>query len=602
MKNLFIKLLIILILNNNSFGQTKAQLKRIRSVENNLIPFVPVKNFKTWNIHDRMKFHGVKGVSIAVIKNYKIDFAKAYGLSDTLKNQKTTTSTLFSAGSISKMVMAVGALKLVQDNKIGLNEPINNYLKSWKIKDNEWSKTKPTTLRMLLSHKAGTSQTSYFGFTPDKKLPSIIEILNGEKIAQSRGVVVNSEPDKEFRYSGGGSMIAQLAIMDVSNQSFSNYCQSTIFDKLEMKNSTFEQPLPMKFSENASWAYSNASWFKGMPYVYPQQAAAGLYTTPTDLAKFFIDVQLSYIGKGKILNQELTKRMLTSQANVADGSYKETMGIGPFLIQKSDNTDAKGKYFEFTGVNAGFLAYGIGSIEGGNGVIIMLNSGDNVNGLGKEIRRSVAKTYNWINFLPEEINPIIPHKNDLIEMSGRYRSGPDEVITLSIENDYLIEKFNNGSPIYCFPVAKDTIVFSDYNITGFFGRDKNGTINSLKNVYQNQPMPKMKVDEFAPNELLKLKKYDDAKNAYSKMKMNEYQITYLIYELMNNKNADLESVKTLLDLALEQNPNSSVVACRWGDYYLKINQPQNALEFYQKALILEPDNEDIKSSIAKLSN
>ena len=286
MKNHFVKIVLVCLFTIASFAQSNQTLRKIKEVENNLIPYVPVKNFKTWNIYDRMKFYNVKGVSIAVIKNYKIDWAKGYGLADTLKNQMVTTSTLFSAGSISKFVMAVGALKLVQENKLSLNEPINNYLKSWKIEKNEWSKSKPVTLQMLLSHTAGTSQTSYFGFTPEKKLPTILQILNGDKIAESRGVVANSEPGKEFRYSGGGSMVAQMAIMDVSNLSFETYYRLNIFDKLGMKNSTFEQPLPEKFSKNASWAYSAASWFKGMPYVYPQQAAAGLYTTPTDLSNF----------------------------------------------------------------------------------------------------------------------------------------------------------------------------------------------------------------------------------------------------------------------------------------------------------------------------
>lgn len=602
MKNHFIKIVVFYLFSIATYAQSKAVLKKINAVENNLIPFVPVKDFKTWNIHDRMKFYNIKGVSIAVIKNFKIEFAKGYGLADTLKNQKVTTSTLFSAGSISKLVMAVGALKLVQENKLSLNEPINNYLKSWKIKENEWSKTKPVTLQMLLSHTAGTSQTSYFGFTPDKKLPTILEILNGDKIAASRGVVVNSEPEKEFRYSGGGSMIAQMAIMDATNQKFEDYFKQNIFDKLGMENTTFEQPVSEKFNKNAAWAYSSASWFKGMPYVYPQKAAAGLYTTPTDLAKFIIEVQKSYLGKGKILNQDLTKLMLSPQAEVSDGSYKEQIGIGPFLIQRTDNKAEKGKYFEFTGVNAGFLAYAIGSIEDGNGVVIMLNSGDDVNGLGKEIRRAVAKTYNWTNFLPKEIEPILLSKSELTEMTGRYRSGEDEVISMQIENNYLVERFNNGNPIYCFPIAKDSIVFTDYNIKGFFIRDENGKIISLKNIYQKEGMPKMKDNDFVPNELLKQKKYLEAKNAYANLKMNEYKITYLIYELMNRKNADFVAIKTLLELAEEQNPTSSIVFCRWGDYYLKLKDKQNALNFYKKALSFEPESEEIKTTISQLSN
>ena len=596
-----ISILIISLINFGlCFAQTKQVQDRINQVENNLIPYVPVKDFKGWNIIERMKYYKVPGLSIAVIKDYKIEWAKGYGLADTLKNTPVTTETMFSAGSISKFLMAVTALKMVDNGEIELEQPINNYLTSWKIAENDFTNKTPITLRMLLSHSAGTSQTSYFGFAPSEPLPTILEVLTGAKISQSREVVVNSEPNKEFRYSGGGSMIAQLALMDVSKNSFSNLTQEVLFDKLGMKNSTFEQPVLAKYAKQCSWAYSNASWFKGMPYVYPQQAAAGLYTTPTDLAKFFIDVQKSYLGKGKILSQDITKKMLTAQVNVSDGGYKEQMGIGPFLIQRTDNQDPKGVFFEFTGVNAGFLAYGIASVEGGNGVIVMLNSGDNQNGIGKEIRRAVAKVYNWTNYLPTEIQPITLGENELNKMAGRYRMGADEVLYLRKEKNYLVEKINNGYEIYCFPISKDTIVFTDYNIKGFFQRNENGEIIGLQNIYQEKPMPKMKDDEFSPSEYLNMQKYDEAKNAFGAMNMNEGQITYLAYDLMNKKPLNEKAVETVLNLAIEQHPNSSMVFSRWGDYYLKLNDKPNAIKSYQKALELEPTDQQIRDILETL--
>jgi CubicO group peptidase (beta-lactamase class C family) len=585
-------------------GQTVAQNKTaaasIMAVENNLIPFVPVKGFKGWNIIDRMKYYHVPGVSIAVIKNYKVDWAKGYGLADTIKRIPVTTETMFSAGSISKFLLAVTALKMVQNKQLTLEAPINNYLASWKIAENDFTKKTPVTLRMLLSHSAGTSQSAYFGFTPNQPLPTIAEILSGAKISATRPVAVNSEPNKEFRYSGGGSIIAQLALMDVSQQSFSGLTQRLLFDPLKMKNSTFEQPLPARFKEQASWAYSAASWFKGMPYVYPQQAAAGLYTTPADLAKLFIDVQKSYTGKGKILGEAITKKMLTPQQNVSDGSYKEQIGIGPFLIQRSGNNNPGGVYFEFTGVNAGFLAYGIASVTGGNGVIIMLNSGDDVNGLGKEIRRAVAKVYNWTNFLPEEIEPIALPSDELDKFTGRYRMAADEVLYLRRENNYLVEKINDGNDIYCFPVSKDTIVFTDYNIKAGFKRNEKGEVISLQNIYQEKPMQKMKTDEFSPGEYLKMKKYEDAKKGYGEMKMNEYQVTYLAYDLMNRKPMDTAAVKAILELAREQHPGSSIVYSRWGDYFIKMDDKANAIKNYQKALELDPADEQTKETLNEL--
>lgn len=593
-------LLITFIIFGQALAQTKKVQERITQVENNLIPYVPVKGFAGWNILDRMKYYKVPGLSIAVIKDYKIDWAKGYGLADTIQKTKVTTETMFSAGSISKFLMAVTALKLVEDGKIGLDSPINDYLTSWKITENDYTKKTPITLRMLLSHSAGTSQTSYFGFTPTEPLPTIVEILSGAKISQTRAVVVNSEPNKEFRYSGGGSMIAQMALMDVSKKSFGNLTQQVLFDKIGMTNSTFEQPVSEKFSKQCSWAYSQASWFKGMPYVYPQQAAAGLYSTPTDLAKFFIEVQKSINGKGKVLSEAMTKKMLTSQVNVSDGGYKEQMAIGPFLIQRTDNKDPNGVYFEFTGVNAGFLAYGMASVQGGNGVIIMLNSGDNQNGIGKEIRRAVAKVYNWNNYLPTEIQPINLPENELNKMAGRYRMGTDEVLYLRKEKNYLVENINSGFEIYCFPISKDSIVFTDYNIKGFFKRDENGEITGLQNIYQEKPMLKMKDDEFSPSEYLNMQKYDEAKKAFAAMNMNEGQITYLAYDLMNKKPLNPIAVKTILDLAREQHPNSSMVYSRWGDYYIKLNDKQNALKSYQKAIELNPNDQQTKDILETL--
>jgi CubicO group peptidase (beta-lactamase class C family) len=596
MKKTFVIALTLLF--GQAFGQSSQIQNRINLVENNLIPFVPVKGFKGWNIVDRMKYYKVPGLSIAVIKDYKIDWAKGYGLADTSKNIPVTTETMFSAGSISKFLMAATALKLVEQGKIALDSPINNYLSSWKIDENEFTKLKPITLRMLLSHQAGTTQSSYFGLTPDKNpLPTIVQILNGDKVAESRKVIVNSEPNKEFRYSGGGSMIAQMALMDISKLSFTNLTQQVLFDRLGMKNATFEQPLPAKFARQIPWAYSSAAWFKGMPYVYPQQAAAGLYTTPSDLAKFFIDIQKSFVGKGKVLNQSITRQMLSPQVTISDGNYKEQMGIGPFIIQRTDNRDPDGIYFEFTGVNAGFLAYGIASVQGGNGVIVMLNSGDNPNGIGKEIRRAVAKVYNWKNYLPQEIEPVALSKEELERLTGRYRMGTNEVLYLRREDNYLVENINEGDDIYCFPISKDSIIFTDFNVKAFFKFNGKGEAISLQSVWQQKPMHKMADNEFSPNEYLKQKNYSEAKVAFKAMNLNEYQITYIAYDLLNKKPSDLASAKAILETAQEQHPNSSIVYSRWGDYYLQVNDKEKAIRNFQKSIELDPNDDQTKEKL-----
>lgn len=584
------------------FGQAASVKSRIKSVENGLIPYVPVQGFPAWNIYERMKHYKVPGVSIAVVNNFKVEWAKGYGLADTLKKTPVTPQTMFSAGSISKLVMAAAAFQLIQEQKLSLDEPINQYLKSWKIPENDYTRQTPVTLRMLLSHTGGTSQTSYFGFPPsNKNLPSIIDILSGQPNAESRGVVVNSEPKKEFRYSGGGSMIAQMALMDVSGERFEALCDRVLFQPLGMPQSTFAQPLPSQFQAQAAWGYSYASWYEGMPYVYPQQAAAGLYATPSDLASFLIEIQRALRGKGKVLSQASAQSMVTPVAKVSEGGFREEIGVGPFLLQRIDNQDAQGRYFEFTGVNAGFVAYLIGNITEGYGAVIMLNTGDDFNGLGKEIRRAIAQTYGWHNFLPSAIQPKKWTKAELERVVGRYRLGPDEVMSFQRKGDHLIQVINSGSPIPCFPIAKDSIVLTDFNIKAHFRFDAQGRAISFKSAYQPNAIPRMAADEFTPTELINAQRLPEAQALLRTQQLNVYQITYKIYELLNRKPVgNFSAAKMLLELAEEQHPQSAIVFARWGDYYLKMEDRAAAIRAYERANQLDPSDEGVVKALRGL--
>ena len=584
------------------FGQAASVKNRIKSVENGLIPYVPVQSFPAWNIYERMKHYKVPGVSIAVVNNFKLEWAKGYGLADTLKKTPVTPQTMFSAGSISKLVMAAAAFQLAQGQKISLDEPINQYLKSWKIPENDYTRQTPITLRMLLSHTAGTSQTSYFGFTPDKKnLPTILDILSGQPNAESRGVVVNSEPKKEFRYSGGGSMIAQMALMDVSGERFEALCDRVLFQPLGMTQSTFAQPLPSKFQAQAAWGYSYASWYEGMPYVYPQQAAAGLYATPSDLASFLIEIQQALRGQGKVLTAASAQTMVTPVAKVSEGGFREEIGVGPFLLQRIDNQDAQGRYFEFTGVNAGFVAYLIGNITEGYGAVIMLNTGDDFNGLGKEIRRAIAQTYGWHNFLPPTVQPSKWTKAELERVVGRYRLGPDEVMSFRREGNHLIQVINSGSPIPCFPIAKDSIVLTDFNVKAHFRFDAQGRASSFQSAYQANPIPRMAEDEFTPTELINAQRLPEAKALFRTQQLNVYQITYKIYELLNRKPVgNFAAAKMLLELAEEQHPQSAIVFARWGDYHLKMQDRAAAIRAYERANQLDPSDEGVVKVLGRL--
>lgn len=586
------------------YGQSNTNnYTRLQQVENSLMPYGPVKGFGGWNIYERMKYYKVPGVSIAVINNYQVEWAKGYGLADTLSKTPVTPQTMFSAGSISKLVNAFAALSLVQEGKLNLDKPVNTYLKSWKIGENEFTRKTPITLRMLLSHTAGTSQSAYFGFTPDKKTwPTVPQILSGAPIAESREVVVNSEPLKEFRYSGGGSMIVQLAIMDVTGKDYASFTDERLFKILGLKNTTFVQPLPQKHHKQASWAYSDNSWFQGMPYVYPQQAAAGLYSTPADLANIIIEIQNAYRGKGKILTQSLTRQMLQPQLEVGNGFYKEQMGLGPFLLQRSDNRESKGIYFEHTGVNAGFMAFAIGNLTGGYGAVIMLNKDGNADGLGKEIRRAIARVYGWHNFLPNEFTPVPLTEDELTAYAGRYRKGADEVVSFRKEKDYLVQSFNGNGDVYCFPAGRDTFMLTDFFIKGVFIQDKENKIQSFQVVGSSNPMFRMSESEYAPNEYIKLGRITEAVEGYRQMQLNEYQLTYMAYEFMNRKPKNFPAAQAILELAQAQHPNSAIVYVRWGDLYGFQGNKAKAIESYEKSLKLEPSDKEVQKKLITLNS
>ena len=577
---------------------------RIRAVENSLLPYVPVDGLLGWNLQERMKHHRVPGLSIAVVHNYQIEWAKAYGWADTTARTPATPATLFSAGSISKLATAAAALALVQQGKLSLDAPINTYLKSWQLADNDFTRKRPVSLRLLLSHQGGTSQSAYFGFVPGKQpLPSVVDILSGQPQAETRPVVVNREPGTGFQYSGGGYLVAQLAMMDATGQAFAPLTEALLFRPLKMESTTFAQPLPPALAARAAWAYSENSWFKGMPYVYPQQAPAGLYATPADLARLLVEVQQAYRGRGRVLTQASARAMLTPLADVSSGTYHEQMGLGAFLLQRADKSDEDSRYFEHTGVNAGFLAYAIGSVTGGNGVVIMMNNNNGADELGKEVRRAVGKVYGWPAFLPPAVHPAATPLQELDAYAGRYRRGPDEVVTLQRQGNHLVETINAGQGILTYPVGRDTVAFTDFPFKGKFERDATGQITGLRMLGLGEValMARLKPDERLPGEWLRAGRVAEAVAGYRALKLNEYQLTYMTYELLNGRPANLAAAEGLLNLAMEQFPQSAIVFARLGDLRLRQGDKAAATSAYQISLRLNPDDKELREKVLALT-
>ena len=329
-----------------------------------------------------MELYKVPALSIAVIDDYKIAWAKGYGTIGVGSSNPVGTKTLFQAGSISKPVAATGALYLVEHGKLSLDEDVNRKLATWKVPENDFTKEQKVTLRRLMSHTAGLTVHGFPGYDVDEPLPTLVQVFNGEKPANTAPILVDILPGTQQRYSGGGVTIEQQLMIDVTGKPFPELLRATVLDKIGMTDSTYEQPLPVvRAALTANGTYADGKPVHGRWHIYPEMAAAGLWTTPTDLARFAIEIAQSRRGKSnRVLSQKMTEEMLTE---VKDGA-----GLG-FFVEKENPGQ-----FGHNGADEGFQALLTMNSETGKGVAIMADS-DNGIAVADLVLRSVAKEYAW---------------------------------------------------------------------------------------------------------------------------------------------------------------------------------------------------------------
>jgi CubicO group peptidase (beta-lactamase class C family) len=371
-----LNLVMLLFLSFNSFSQDVND--KIKTFEDNLYHWDKAKS-KKWPLKERMAYYEVNAVSIAVIKDYKIEWVKAYGYADLSEKRLATPQTLFQAASISKSFNSLGILKLVEEGKLGLDNDINNYLKDWKFPYDSVSKGKKITIGNLLNHTAGLSVGGFGGYEKGAKLPTTIETLDGVKPSNSNAVRSIFEPGLKFQYSGGGTTITQLILENTTGEKYEEYILKNVLTPLGMDNSSFNQPPAKEKEKLLATGYNIDKEVKGKYHIYPEKAAAGLWTNPTDLAKYIIETQLSLLGKSnKILSKEMSAKRVDSNFGVFVNDFKGT------------------KYFGHNGGNEGFVCYYGGDFEGGNGIVVMTNG--RMFPIINEIVASIASLNNWKNY------------------------------------------------------------------------------------------------------------------------------------------------------------------------------------------------------------
>lgn len=414
---------------------------RIDRIEHGLLPPVVVKGEPTpgMNIVDRMAFYKVPGVSIAVIDHGRIDWTAGLGFADVASQRRVTSSTRFQAASISKSVAATAALHFVEAGKIDLDRNVNDYLKSWKIPDNQFTREQKVTLRRILSHSAGITVHGFPGYEAGKPVPTLVEVLNGEKPANTEPIRVDTIPGTKWRYSGGGYTVMQQMLIDVLGEPFPDIIERTVLSKFGMQDSAYSQPLREDWRQFAATAYrADGKPVEGLYHTYPELAAAGLWTTPGDLAHFAIGIQDALAGKSQaVISKSMAEQMLTRQI--------DDDGLGVFL-----DGDGQTLRFSHGGANEGFQCMLVAYARTGQGAAIMTNS-DRGGALISEIMFAIAHEYNWPDYKPVERTEVKVDSAIFRGYVGRYQLAPDFILTVTQERNHLMTQATGQDKAEIFP-------------------------------------------------------------------------------------------------------------------------------------------------------
>lgn len=448
--------------------------RRIERITNSLRPQSDCRrqNGDKAALADRMAYYQIPGVSIAVANNYRNEWARGFGVREWGKPGHVTDHCLFQAGSISEAITALAVLRLVQEGRLDLDQDVNQHLTSWQIPANgEWQPR--VTLRQLLSHCAGLTAPCFPGYLSTEMRPNTVQILNGECPATTPPIQVDMIPGIQFRYSAGGSVVVQQLLMDVLDKPFPTLMQELVLVPLAMNESTFEQPPPIAWAKCTATAHSQKyQAVAGKWHIYPEMAAAGLWTTPSDLIRAGLELQLALQGESnRFLSPELTAEMLSPQAE-AD------TGLGFFLAGEGEATR-----FEREGANMGFMAQMVLYKHQGKGAVVMINA-NRGHLLISEIMRGIAREYQWPDNLPPKKETIDLSPELLATYSGEYTVKDPALLsavrfTIALEKGKLALRVGRQPPIpltpqsdiaFFTPVLGTTVTFHESKtgeITGF---------------------------------------------------------------------------------------------------------------------------------------
>jgi CubicO group peptidase (beta-lactamase class C family) len=427
-----------------SFAQNPAD-DRVDRVLHGLRPQVAIKGRPAvrWTMAERMAVRHIPGASIAIIDSGRVVWAGGFGVKETGITDSVTISTLFQAQSISKPIAATATLRLVDAGKLSLDEDVNTYLKSWKVPENQLQLQEKVTLRRILSHSAGLTVGGFAGYRSGDSIPTLLQILNGEKPANNPPIRVDTVPGSISRYSGGGAVVMQQLLIDVTGEPFPSLMKRLVLEPIGMTLSTYEQPLPEPRRKEAASGHDGAGMVvKGKWPIEPELAAGGLWTTPTELAKWALEITNAWSGRSsKLLSKKMATEMLTVQ--------KPPFGLGLYLEGRDQALSIR-----HAGSIWGFRALLVMYPAVGKGAVVMTNA-DQGEALIREVITSIAAEYHW----PADIQS---EREVVAALTTRQLDG--------LVGTYTLPPGPSGAPVYYEVSREGGQLFAELKGLGLYGK------------------------------------------------------------------------------------------------------------------------------------
>jgi CubicO group peptidase (beta-lactamase class C family) len=431
----------------------------IQRATQSLVPALQVEGraYPPVSVEQQMREHRVPAVSVAFIDQGRIVWTKAWGLADVERGREATPATLFQAGSLSKPLSATAALRMVDAGTLSLDDDVNSRLHTWKVPPGDFGGK--VTLRRLLSHTSGLMVSGFPGYPAGAPLPSATQILEGVPPANTPPIRLDAEPGSRWRYSGGGYVVVQTLLSDVGGKPFAEVMREQVLKPAGMVASTFEQPIPAAYATIATGHDDSGKPIAGRHHVYPEMAAAGLWTTPADLARWLLALD-------DLLTPPTLQAMLTEQ--------KEQSRFGLGIGVAGSRNDPE---LSHAGANQGFRATFRYLPARRQGVVIMTN-GENGASVAAPLLMALAKEYGWPGPKPNVIVPIEVAPAVLEEFTGTWVSAdrPLEAAIFSADGKLFMRIGDEQSELV--PTAKDVLT-SLSGGTLRLERDESGKVQSL---------------------------------------------------------------------------------------------------------------------------